>query len=215
MTNLLKTTLKESWKQNVLGGGGYQNQVAAERISLNKIRFANFYEDSKSRGNRWNHSNGYGRERERERGWRRGAGENNFPSIGSVHSQSYSLKASKGFKLLQLPSVRTLKLYIDANIEDAGDSISRLQHKWKEYEAMLAEIKRKEEHSASGKGYSRSLRVMYMLICHQQGRKSLHHWLKLDEMKVIFYTLIARDLYHILLLPVPVIYVGRNEVALE
>jgi hypothetical protein len=48
-------------------------------------------------------------------------------------------EALKNFKLIQLPSVRTLKLYIDANIESAGDSLLRLQHSWREYEAMVAE----------------------------------------------------------------------------
>ncbi len=62
-------------------------------------------------------------------------------------------EALKSFKLLQLPSVRTLKLYIDANIEDAGNSITRLKHKWKEYEAMLAETKRKKEQSTTGEAY--------------------------------------------------------------
>ena len=44
-------------------------------------------------------------------------------SIGSVYSQPCWIWG----KLLQLPSIRTLKLYIDTNIEDADDSISRLQ----------------------------------------------------------------------------------------
>ena len=48
-------------------------------------------------------------------------------------------EALRNFKLLQLLSVRTLKLYIDANIESAGDSMARLQRSWKEYKAMVAE----------------------------------------------------------------------------
>ena len=36
-------------------------------------------------------------------------------------------EALRNFKLLQLPSVRSLKFYIDANLESAGDSIPRLK----------------------------------------------------------------------------------------
>lgn len=52
-------------------------------------------------------------------------------------------EALRDFKLLQLPSVRTLKYYIDANLESAGDSMERLQQSRKQYVAFT-EKKRKE-----------------------------------------------------------------------
>ena len=45
------------------------------------------------------------------------------------------------FKLLQLPSVRSLKFYIDANLESAGDSIPRLKESRKQYLEMVEEKK--------------------------------------------------------------------------
>lgn len=52
-------------------------------------------------------------------------------------------EALRDFKLLQLPSVRTLKYYIDANLESAGDSMERLKQSRKQYVAFTEE-KRKE-----------------------------------------------------------------------
>ena len=49
-------------------------------------------------------------------------------------------EALKGFKLLQLPSVRTLKDYIDANIEDAGECMKRLEEERKLYLAMIEQM---------------------------------------------------------------------------
>jgi len=51
-------------------------------------------------------------------------------------------EALRDFKLLQLPSVRTLKYYIDANL-NAGDSMERLKQSRKQYVAFTEE-KRKE-----------------------------------------------------------------------
>lgn len=45
------------------------------------------------------------------------------------------------FKLLQLPLVRTLKYYIDANLESAGDSMERLKQSRKQYVAFTEEKK--------------------------------------------------------------------------
>ena len=42
-----------------------------------------------------------------------------------------------GFKHLQLPSVRILKDYVDANIEDAGECMKRLEEERKLYLAMI------------------------------------------------------------------------------
>ena len=48
-------------------------------------------------------------------------------------------EALRNFKLLQLPSVRSLKFYIDANLESAGDSIPRLKESKKQYLEMVEE----------------------------------------------------------------------------
>ena len=50
-------------------------------------------------------------------------------------------EALRNFKLLQLPSVRSLKFYIDANLESAGDSIPRLKESRKQYLELVAEKK--------------------------------------------------------------------------
>lgn len=50
-------------------------------------------------------------------------------------------EALRNFKLLQLPSVRSLKFYINANLESAGDSIPRLKESRKQYLVMIEEKK--------------------------------------------------------------------------
>lgn len=54
----------------------------------------------------------------------------------------------RSFKLLQLPSVRTLKYYIDANLEEAGDCMKRLEDEQKHYMVMVentrVELERKK-----------------------------------------------------------------------
>ena len=61
-----------------------------------------------------------------------------------VFSQSAAAhEALKSFKLLQLPSVRTLKHYIDANLEEAGECLQRLEEEQKHYLDMV-EKKKKE-----------------------------------------------------------------------
>lgn len=59
-------------------------------------------------------------------------------------------EALRSFKLLQLPSVRLLKSYIDANLEVAGDSLERLKQSRKMYAAMVKEIE-KENVKKTGK----------------------------------------------------------------
>ena len=49
--------------------------------------------------------------------------------------------ALKNFKLLQLPGVRTLKHYIDANLEQAGEVEQRLLEKKKQYDAIIPMVK--------------------------------------------------------------------------
>lgn len=60
--------------------------------------------------------------------------------------------------MIQLPSVRTLKLYIDANIENAGDSLVRLKHSWKGYESMVEE--RRGWSGGTGYGVFMSLHII-------------------------------------------------------
>ena len=48
-------------------------------------------------------------------------------------------EALHNFRLVQLPSVRFLKYFIDANLEDAGDSRDRLVQSRKNYLAMVEE----------------------------------------------------------------------------
>ena len=50
--------------------------------------------------------------------------------------------ALKSFKLLQLPSRRTLKQYIDANLEEAGECEEHLEEERKRYLEMIEERKR-------------------------------------------------------------------------
>lgn len=54
-------------------------------------------------------------------------------------------EALKGFKLLQLPGVRTLKHYIDANLEQAGEVERRLQEKKKQYDSLISLSKQQIE----------------------------------------------------------------------
>ena len=59
-------------------------------------------------------------------------------NTGAVFSRSpAAYEAPKSFKLLQLPSVRTLKHYIDANLEVAGERLQRLEDERKHYLDMI------------------------------------------------------------------------------
>ncbi len=51
-------------------------------------------------------------------------------------------EALRSFKLLQLPCVRTLKHYIDANMENPGDSADRLRLSRKQYLSLIEEKER-------------------------------------------------------------------------
>ena len=46
---------------------------------------------------------------------------------------------------MQLPCIRTLKYYIDANLENAGDSMERLQESRRQYVALIEEKKTLQE----------------------------------------------------------------------
>ena len=46
-------------------------------------------------------------------------------------------EALRSFKLLQLPSIRTLKYYIDANLEEAGECMKRLEDERRHYLVMV------------------------------------------------------------------------------
>ena len=53
--------------------------------------------------------------------------------------------ALKGFKLLQLPSRRTLKDYISANREKAGECLKHLQEEGKLYLSKIEELKKTKQ----------------------------------------------------------------------
>ena len=68
--------------------------------------------------------------------------------------------ALRSFKLLQLPCVRTLKYYIDSNLEEAGDVEKRLQEKKTQYDKLVQlhqeqleakESQKNDESSSNGK----------------------------------------------------------------
>ena len=68
----------------------------------------------------------------------------------------------KSFKLLQLPSVRTLKHYVGANLEDAGECMDRLEQERRQYLVMVEEKrraleeKRQKKKNQSGTVYSKT-----------------------------------------------------------
>ena len=68
--------------------------------------------------------------------------------------------ALKSFKLLQLPSRRTLKDYIDAYLEGGGECLERLEEERKQYLEMVD--KKEEENEA--KKLSKLMHVTYMLL---------------------------------------------------
>ena len=74
--------------------------------------------------------------------------------IALVFSRSpAACEALKSFKLLQLPSVRTLKHYIDANLKVAGECLQRLEDERKHYLDMM-EKKRVEIETRRSQGKS-------------------------------------------------------------
>jgi hypothetical protein len=85
----------------------------------------------------------------------------------AVYSRSpAAYEALKSFKLVQLPSVRTLKYYVDANLESAGDSTSRIMQSRKEYVAMVEEMAKEKADKINDPGkYAVLLRLDYMNMC--------------------------------------------------
>ena len=75
----------------------------------------------------------------------------------AVYSRSpAAYEALKSFRLVQLPSVRTLKYYyVDANLESAGDSTSRIIQSRKEYIAMVEEIAKEKADKINDPGTCR------------------------------------------------------------
>jgi hypothetical protein len=82
-----------------------------------------------------------------------------WPMCCSDHVQPYILtalavytrspaafEALRSFKLLQLPSVRTLKDYIDGNLEGAGECITRLEKERRVYLAMIEQKQQEFTH---------------------------------------------------------------------
>ena len=85
-----------------------------------------------------------------------------------VYSRSpAAYQALCGFKLLQLPCVRTLEYYIDANLKSAGDSVERLQQSRKQYVALIEEKKVQEENTNKGWSKVEELNVAhnYTFMC--------------------------------------------------
>ena len=75
-------------------------------------------------------------------------------------------EALKSFKLVQLPSIRTLKYYVDANLENAGDSTSRIIQSRKEYIAMIEEMAKEKADKISDPGKLMfSLIRLHVLLC--------------------------------------------------
>ena len=73
-------------------------------------------------------------------------------------------QALRSFKLLQLPCVRTLKFYIDSNLEGAGDSVKRLQQCRVHYNALIEEKEKVlEENSKRGNIYSMFVKLVLFL----------------------------------------------------
>ena len=71
----------------------------------------------------------------------------------AVYSRSpAAYEALKSFKLVQLPSVRTLKYHVDANLEGAGESTSRIIQSRKEYIAMVEEVAKEKAEKTSDPG---------------------------------------------------------------
>ena len=61
-------------------------------------------------------------------------------------------EALRNFRLVQLPSVRFLKYFIDANLEDVGDSRARLVQSRKNYVAMVEEKTKEVEKKIEEQG---------------------------------------------------------------
>ena len=61
-------------------------------------------------------------------------------------------EAVRNFRLIQLPSVRFLKQFIDANLEDVGDSRARLVQSRKNYLVMVEEKTKEVEKKIEEQG---------------------------------------------------------------
>ena len=66
-----------------------------------------------------------------------------FTALAIFTRSPAAYDALKSFKLLQLPSVRTLKYYIDANLEEGGDCLKRLEEERRHY-VLMKEQKKQE-----------------------------------------------------------------------
>ena len=58
-------------------------------------------------------------------------------------------EALRSFKLLQLPCVRTLKYYIDFNVEEAGEVEKRLVEKKVQYDSLVSLAQERLSHRSS------------------------------------------------------------------
>ena len=115
----------------------------------------------------------------------------------AVYSRSpAAYEALKSFKLVQLPSVRTLKYYVDGNLESAGDSTSRIMQSRKEYVAMVEEMAKEKADKMNDPGtcvdiHREHLDYMYMTVLVIADKKILLPLSKgtliIDEVKVCVY----------------------------
>ncbi len=73
------------------------------------------------------------------------------PALAVYCRSPAAYAALQSFKMVQLPCVRTLKYYIDANLESAGDCTPRIKLIRAQYEAMLEKNKASKERGSYDK----------------------------------------------------------------
>ncbi len=67
-----------------------------------------------------------------------------FPALAVYSRSPAAYEALKSFKLVQLPCFRTLKYYIDANLESAGDCTPRIKLSRHQYKEMIDQVKKSD-----------------------------------------------------------------------
>ena len=75
-----------------------------------------------------------------------------FAALAVYTRSPASYEGLKSFKLLQLPSVRTLKHYVNANLEVAGECMNRLEKERREYLAMIEKKRQEREEKKDDSG---------------------------------------------------------------
>ena len=88
--------------------------------------------------------------------------------------------ALRSFKLLQLPSVRTLKYYIDSNLEEAGEVEQRLAEKKKQYDHFIDAIvkgKQQKTTNVGSEGSSANVPLGEGVLIIDEVKVSIHYTL--------------------------------------